>query len=67
MKISIERLISNLTARGRASGSRFAWWSRWFPPPTTVDANRFQGTGNRTLAWPTASQVTVQGLRVILS
>lgn len=43
MKISIGRMIANLTARGRALGNRFAWWSRWFPPATTVDANRFQG------------------------
>jgi RNA polymerase sigma-70 factor (ECF subfamily) len=45
MKISIARMIANLTARGRALGNRFAWWSRWFPPATTVDSNRFQGNG----------------------
>ena len=42
MKISIARMIANLAARGQALGNRFAWWSRWFPPATTVDANRFQ-------------------------
>jgi RNA polymerase sigma-70 factor, ECF subfamily len=47
MKISIARMIANLAARGgRALGSRFAWWSRWFPPATTVDANRFRGHGD---------------------
>ena len=43
MKISVARLIANLTARGRVLGSRFGWWSRWFPPAATVDADRFQG------------------------
>jgi RNA polymerase sigma-70 factor (ECF subfamily) len=43
MKISIARMIANLTARGRVLGSRFGWWSRWFPPAATVDADRFQG------------------------
>jgi RNA polymerase sigma-70 factor, ECF subfamily len=43
MNISIARMIANLTARGRASGNRFAWWGRWFPPAPTVDADRFQG------------------------
>jgi RNA polymerase sigma-70 factor, ECF subfamily len=42
MNISIARMIANLTARGRASGNRFAWWARWFPPSPTVDADRFQ-------------------------
>jgi RNA polymerase sigma-70 factor (ECF subfamily) len=42
MKISIARMIANLSARGRALGNRFAWWSRWFPPAATVDADRFQ-------------------------
>jgi RNA polymerase sigma-70 factor, ECF subfamily len=46
VKISIARLIANLAARGRALGNRFVWWSRWFPPATTVDANRFQGEGD---------------------
>ena len=43
MKISIARMVANLAARGRTLGNRFAWWSRWFPPATTVDADRFQG------------------------
>ena len=43
MKISVTRLIANLTARGRVFGSRFGWWSRWFPPAATVDGDRFQG------------------------
>jgi RNA polymerase sigma-70 factor (ECF subfamily) len=43
MKVSIARMITNLTARGGALGSRFAWWGRWFPPATTVDADRFRG------------------------
>jgi RNA polymerase sigma-70 factor, ECF subfamily len=43
MKISVARLIANLAARGRARENRFAWWSRWFPPAATVDADRFQG------------------------
>jgi RNA polymerase sigma-70 factor, ECF subfamily len=42
MKISIARMIANLAARGRAWGGSFTWWSRWFPPATTVDADRFQ-------------------------
>jgi DNA-directed RNA polymerase specialized sigma24 family protein len=46
MKISIAPMIANLTARGRAYGNRFAWWSRWFPPAPTVDADRFQGEGD---------------------
>lgn len=46
MKISIARMIANLAARGRALGNRFAWWSRWFPPATTVDADRFQEEGD---------------------
>jgi RNA polymerase sigma-70 factor, ECF subfamily len=46
MKISTARMIANLAARGRALGNRFAWWSRWFPPATTVDAERFQRDGD---------------------
>jgi RNA polymerase sigma-70 factor (ECF subfamily) len=46
MKISIARMIANLAARGRALGNRFAWWSRWFPPARTVDADRFQENGD---------------------
>ena len=46
MKISISRMIANLAARGRGAGNRFAWWSRWFPPATTVDPDRFRGGGD---------------------
>ena len=46
MNISMARMIANLAARGRASGNRFAWWGRWFPPAPTVDADRFQGEGD---------------------
>jgi RNA polymerase sigma-70 factor, ECF subfamily len=42
LKISIARMIANLSARGRVLGNRFAWWSRWFPPAATVDADRFK-------------------------
>ena len=45
MKISMARMITNLVAKGRALGNRFAWWSRWFPPARTVEADRFQGDG----------------------
>ena len=45
MKISIARMISNLVARGRPLGNRFAWWSRWFGPAPTVAADRFQAAG----------------------
>jgi hypothetical protein len=43
MKILVSRMVANIAARGRSLGNRFAWWSRWFPPAPTVDANRFQG------------------------
>jgi RNA polymerase sigma-70 factor (ECF subfamily) len=46
MKISIARMIANITARGRAVGDSFAWWSRWFRPATTVNGNRFQADGD---------------------
>ena len=46
MKISISRMIANLAARGLVAGNRFAWWSRWFPPATTVDPDRFRGGGD---------------------
>jgi RNA polymerase sigma-70 factor, ECF subfamily len=45
MKITIARMITNLVAKGRAVGNRFAWWSRWFPAAPTVDADRFQSVG----------------------
>jgi RNA polymerase sigma-70 factor (ECF subfamily) len=68
MKISMARMITDLVARGRALGNRFAWWSRWFPPARTVDADRFQGEGEpypdhwRELphAWPDGANVTPQ-------
>jgi len=46
MKISIARMIASLAARGRGAGNRFAWWSRWFPPATTVDPDQFRGGGD---------------------
>jgi len=46
MKISVARMIANGAAWGRALRGRFAWWSRWFPPAATVDADRFQGDGD---------------------
>jgi RNA polymerase sigma-70 factor, ECF subfamily len=42
MKISMARMISNVVARGRRLGNRFAWWSRWFPPARTVDPDWFR-------------------------
>ena len=45
MKITIARMITDLVAKGRAAGNRFAWWSRWFPAAPTVDADRFQAAG----------------------
>ena len=47
MKISMARMITDLVAKGRALGNRFAWWSRWFPPARTVEADRFQGEASR--------------------
>jgi DNA-directed RNA polymerase specialized sigma24 family protein len=46
MKISIARMIANLATWGRALGGRFTWWSRWFPPAPTVDADRFREAGD---------------------
>ena len=68
MKISMARMIADLVARGRALGNRFAWWSRWFPPARTVEADRFQGEGEpypdhwRKLPrpWPDGATVTPQ-------
>jgi DNA-directed RNA polymerase specialized sigma24 family protein len=45
MKISMARMITDLVAKGRMIGNRFAWWSRWFPAARTVEADRFQGEG----------------------
>ena len=75
MKISIARMIANLTGRGRALGNRFAWWSRWFPPATTVDANRFQGNSDPypdhgrefPRLWPAGRTADPQALRAALA
>jgi RNA polymerase sigma-70 factor (ECF subfamily) len=68
MKISMARMITDLVAKGRTLGNRFAWWSRWFPPARTVDANRFQGEGEPypdhwrefPHRWPDGATVTPQ-------
>jgi RNA polymerase sigma-70 factor, ECF subfamily len=75
MKISIARMIANLAARGRGLGKRFAWWSRWFPPATTVDADRFQGDGDPypdhwkefPRSWPAGSAVEPEALKAALA
>jgi RNA polymerase sigma-70 factor (ECF subfamily) len=75
MKISIARMIANLTARGRAYGNRFAWWSRWFPPAPTVDADRFQGESEPypdhwrvfPRPWPAGQAVAPEALQVALN
>jgi RNA polymerase sigma-70 factor, ECF subfamily len=75
MKVSIARMIANLTARGRAYGNRFAWWSRWFPPAPTVDANRFQGEGDPypdhwkefPRPWSAGQVVTLEALQAALA
>ena len=75
MKISIARMITNLAARGRALGNRFAWWSRWFPSATTVDADRFQGAGDPypdhwkefPRPWPAGRAVEPEALQAALA
>jgi len=75
MKISIARMITNLAARGRGLGNRFAWWSRWFPPATTVDANRFQSEADpypdhwreSPRPWPGDNAVEPKELKVALT
>jgi RNA polymerase sigma-70 factor, ECF subfamily len=75
MKISIARMIANLTARGRALGNRFAWWSRWFPPAPTVAADRFQGESDPypdhwkefPRPWPTDQAGGAEGLKPALA
>ena len=75
MKVSIGRMIANLAARGRALGNRFAWWSRWFPPAPTVDAERFQGQDDPypdhwrefPRPWPAGSAVEPEALRAALA
>jgi RNA polymerase sigma-70 factor, ECF subfamily len=75
MKISIARMIANLAARGRARGHRFASWSRWFPPATTVDAVRFQREGEPypdhwkqfPRPWPAGHAVHADALKAALA
>jgi DNA-directed RNA polymerase specialized sigma24 family protein len=75
MKISMARMIANLAARGRVLGNRFAWRSRWFPPATTVDANRFRGDGDPypdhwkkfPRSWPAGKAVEPDALRAALA
>jgi RNA polymerase sigma-70 factor (ECF subfamily) len=75
MKISIARMVANLAARGRALGNRFAWWSRWFPPSPTVDADRFQGESDPypdhwkefPRPWPVGQAVDSGALRAALA
>jgi RNA polymerase sigma-70 factor, ECF subfamily len=75
MKISIARMIANLAARGRGLGNRFAWWSRWFPPATTVDPDRFRGAGEPYTdhwkefprSWPAGRAVGPEALKAALA
>ena len=75
MKISMARMITNLTARGRALGNRYAWWSRWFPPAATVDADRFQAQDEPypdhwsefPRAWPAGHAVEPKALEAALA
>src|SRR4029453_6036570 len=68
-------MIANLTARGRAYGNRFAWWSRWFPPAPTVDADRFQTEGDPypdhwnefPQPWPAGQAVGPEALKAALA
>jgi RNA polymerase sigma-70 factor, ECF subfamily len=75
MKISIARMIANLAARGRGLGNRFAWWSRWFPPATTVDPDRFRAAGEPYTdhwkefprSWPAGRAVGPEALKAALA
>lgn len=75
MKISIARMIANLTVRGRTFENRFAWWSRWFPPAPTVDADRFQGESDPypdhwnefPQPWPAGQAVGPEALKAALA
>jgi RNA polymerase sigma-70 factor, ECF subfamily len=75
MKISIARMIANLAARGRGLGNRFAWWSRWFPPATTVEPDRFRGDGEPYTdhwkefprSWPAGRAVDSEALKAALA
>jgi DNA-directed RNA polymerase specialized sigma24 family protein len=75
MKVTIAQMIANLAARGRALGNRFVWWSRWFPPATTVNADSFQEDGDPypdhwkelPLAWPADHTVEPEALKAALA
>jgi RNA polymerase sigma-70 factor (ECF subfamily) len=75
MKVSMARMIANLAARGRGLGNRFAWWSRWFPPATTVDADRFRGADEPYTdhwrefprSWPAGQAVEPEALNAALA
>jgi RNA polymerase sigma-70 factor (ECF subfamily) len=75
MKVSIARMIANLATRGRRLGDRFAWWSRWFPPATTVDPDRFRGAGEPYTdhwrefprSWPAGRAVEPEALKAALA
>jgi RNA polymerase sigma-70 factor, ECF subfamily len=75
MKISIAGMLANLAARGRGLGDRFAWWSRWFPPATTVDADRFRAGGDPypdhwkefPRSWPAGRAVEPEVLKAALA
>jgi RNA polymerase sigma-70 factor, ECF subfamily len=75
MKVSMARMIANLAARGRGLGNRFAWWSRWFPPATTVDPDRFRGAGEPysdhwkefPRSWPAGRAVDPEALKAALA
>ncbi|HET8914551.1 MAG TPA: sigma-70 family RNA polymerase sigma factor [Propionibacteriaceae bacterium] len=75
MKVSIARMIANLAARGRGLGNRFAWWSRWFPPATTVDTDRFRGEDEPYTdhwrefprSWPAGQAVEPEALKAALA
>ena len=68
MKISMARMITDLVAKGRTLGNRYAWWSRRFPPARPVDSNRFQADGEPNPdhcrefphRWPDGATVTPQ-------
>jgi DNA-directed RNA polymerase specialized sigma24 family protein len=75
MKLSIARMMANLAARGRRLGNRFAWWSRWFPPATTVDPDSFRGEGDPYAdhwkefprPWPAGRAVGPEALKAALA
>jgi RNA polymerase sigma-70 factor (ECF subfamily) len=75
MKVSMARMIANLAARGRGLGNRFAWWSRWFPPATTVDADRFRGADEPYTdhwrefprSWPAGQAVEPEALKAAVA